>query len=97
MKTKDYYEKNRDILIEKSSKYFLDNREYLYEYKRKWYNDNLEKVTEYQRERYKTVDYKIKRKIRKHKRRAIEADAYNDGSITKDNLDRLFIIQNYKC
>ena len=56
-----YYEYNKDKIIEKSAKRQITHREQCYEYKRKWTKANLDKIQSYHRAYYKRAR-KIKRR-----------------------------------
>lgn len=99
--TKEYdkirYEKNKDKIKDKCLSYRTTHKEYYYEYGKSYYEKYTYKFKEWAEKRKQLPWYKIAFKRNNHNRRARINNAYNDWSITKANLDRLFILQNYKC
>ena len=66
---KEYYQKNKDLLKERSRLYKEKNKEYCLEWQRKYYQENKElinkKNNEYRRNRFKTdVMYRLKHNVR---------------------------------
>jgi len=66
---KQYYQKNKDLLKERSKLYKEKNKEYCLEWQRKYYQENKELINkknkEYRRNRFKTdVMYRLKHNVR---------------------------------
>ena len=88
--SKQYYDKNREDIIEYNTEFFKNNREKLYQYKRDWYKNNPEKVKAQFDRKKKTESYRINNRINKHKRRELLKNLWNDWTVTKSSLIELF-------
>lgn len=97
IRSKEYYSKNKEMLIKKSTDYFLNNKERLYKYKIEWYHSNPEKIKEQYNRKKQRPWHKICTKLNKQKRRTILNNCFDDWSITKQALDNMLVNQNYKC
>lgn len=73
--TKEYYEDNKEILIEKSRQHYVENKEAVDEYKNGWYEKNKDRILE-KRKEYREVN---KDAIREQKKQKVTCEC---GSVT---------------
>ena len=82
---REYRQKNRDAIRKRRAEYLRNYR-----------IENAERIKKYMDAYYESPQGKIKRKIRKANRRAVESSA-SDGTLTKRNLQLLLELQDGKC
>lgn len=73
---KEWYDDNRDKLLEQKKQYHQNNKEKLLKKMKKYYNDNKEKIAEYQKKYYEEVkkNKQDKEKIAEYRKQKIECD-----------------------
>ena len=59
---KEYYEDNKEVLLEKKKEYYNDNKEIINEKYKEWYNDNKEVIKQRQKEYRQKNKYVISEK-----------------------------------
>jgi hypothetical protein len=59
---KEYYEDNKEQLIEKQREYYKNNKDKIAEKYKEYYENNKDKIAEYQKEHYEEIKQKLKEK-----------------------------------
>ena len=75
-RSKEYYQDNRDYILEQKKQYHEDNRDYILEYKKQYFQKNKDRINEYYRNIYHKNDaYRITTLLRGRLRRAINSQS----------------------
>jgi len=80
---KEYYEDNKEKIIQNQKEYYKDNKEKIRQYKKEYYKKNKEEINKKRRE----YTEKHKEEIRENNKETIKCDICN-SFITKHNLKR---------
>ena len=73
LKRKEYYEKNKEKLLQKRKAYRENNKEHIAEYNKEYYEKNKEKLAEYDKNYNQTANGKKRQAIGKWKCRGLIA------------------------
>lgn len=112
LRTKKYYQENKDVVLEKAKDYYIDNKESVLEYQKEYYEENKEYVDNRNKSYYhKTKDDRKEKhsiackrwknnnpkKLRAYCLNRVAKRNMAKGKITKEVINEMFFEQNSKC
>ena len=91
---KEYYQNNKDIILNKNKKWNKDNEENMKQYKKEWYRDNQERLSEKRKERYENNKEEILEQIKEYRktengRATAQRAKYKRRTILKNTINTL--------
>ena len=69
MGKKDYYDKNRDIILNKAKEYCISNKELIKDYQKEYYINNKELILERAKNKYKYLTKDEKQKMKEYQKK----------------------------